>query len=78
MALGILELVCAVGLIVPAALHWQPRITVVAATILAVETLVFVAVHIKYHEVPPMIMSFILGLIMAFIAYGRMVLKPTI
>ena len=34
-ALGILELVCSVGLIVPAAFHWQPALTVVAATVLA-------------------------------------------
>src|SRR5271166_6053747 len=33
-ALGILELACTVGLIVPAALHWQPALTVVAAAFL--------------------------------------------
>ncbi|MHB1095273.1 MAG: DoxX family protein [Gemmatimonadaceae bacterium] len=75
-ALGILELVCVVGLIVPAAFHWKPTLTGVAATVLAIESLVFVWVHIQYHEIPPMIMSGVLGLIMAFIAYGRMVLKP--
>jgi uncharacterized membrane protein YphA (DoxX/SURF4 family) len=76
MALGILELVCTVGLIVPAAFHWQPPLTILAATVLAVESLVFVGVHVKYHEVTPMILSGVLGLLMAFIAYGRMVLKP--
>jgi uncharacterized membrane protein YphA (DoxX/SURF4 family) len=75
-ALGIVELVCTVGLIVPGALHWQPRLTVVAASVLAIESLVFVWVHVHYHEVPPIIMSCVLGLLMAFIAYGRMVLKP--
>ena len=45
MALGILELVCAVGLIVPAAFHWHPRLTVLAAAVLAVESLVFIWVH---------------------------------
>ena len=35
--LGILELLCAVGLIVPAALDWQPWLTSLAAMILAVE-----------------------------------------
>lgn len=75
-ALGIVELVCVVGLIVPSALHWKPTLTVVAAAILAMETLVFIAVHIKYYEVPPIIMSVVLGLLMAFIAYGRMVLRP--
>ena len=76
MSLGILELVCTVGLIVPAVLHWKPTITVVAATLLAIESLVFVWVHIQYREVPPIIMSGMLGLLMAFIAYGRLVLKP--
>ena len=76
MALGILELVCTVGLIVPAAFHWKPTLTVVAATVLAIESLVFIGVHVKYHETTPMILSGVLGLLMAFIAYGRMVLKP--
>ena len=76
MALGILELVCTVGLIVPSAFRWQPVLTVVAATVLAVESLVFIWVHVKYREVGPIIFSGVLGLLMAFIAYGRMVLKP--
>jgi uncharacterized membrane protein YphA (DoxX/SURF4 family) len=76
MALGILELVCAVGLIVPAAFHWKPALTAAAAAVLAVESLVFIGVHLKYREVTPIIMSAVLGLLMAFVAYGRMVLKP--
>ena len=76
MALGILELVCTVGLIVPGLLHLQPTLTVVAAVILAVESLVFIWVHVKYREVPPIVMSAVLGLVLAFIAYGRMVLSP--
>ena len=76
MALGILELVCTVGLIVPAAFHWHPSLTVVAATVLAIESLVFVWVHAKYGEITTIIVSGVLGLLMAFIAYGRMVLKP--
>jgi uncharacterized membrane protein YphA (DoxX/SURF4 family) len=75
-ALGILELVCVVGLILPAALHWNPRLTVVAAAILAMESLVFIWVHLQYKEIPPIIMSVLLGLLMAFIAYGRFALKP--
>jgi uncharacterized membrane protein YphA (DoxX/SURF4 family) len=78
MALGILELVCVVGLIVPAAVHWKPALTVVAAAVLAIESLVFIWVHVKYREIPPIIVSGVLGLLMAFIAYGRMVLKPIV
>src|SRR3954454_10427464 len=53
MALGILELVCTVGLIVPAAFRWQPSLTVVAATVLAIESLVFIGVHVKTTRSPP-------------------------
>ena len=74
--LGVVELVCVVGLIVPSALHWHPSLTVAAAAVLALESLVFIGVHAKYGEIGSIIMSGVLGLLMAFITYGRMVLKP--
>jgi uncharacterized membrane protein YphA (DoxX/SURF4 family) len=74
--LGIMELICTVGLIVPSALRWPPALTVVAATILAIESLVFIGVHVKYRETAPIMLSGLLGLAMVFIAYGRMVLRP--
>jgi uncharacterized membrane protein YphA (DoxX/SURF4 family) len=76
MALGILELVCTVGLIVPSALHRQPKLTVVAAAVLALESFLFIWVHVRSRELAPILMSGVLGLLMAFIAYGRLVLKP--
>jgi hypothetical protein len=48
----------------------------VAAGILAAESLVFIWVHVQYGEIPPIILSGVLGLLMAFIAYGRAVLNP--
>ena len=75
MALGILELICTLGLIVPAALHWRPQLTVLAAVLLGVESLVFIWVHVQYREVAPLVMSAALGLLMAFVAYGRAVLS---
>ncbi|HEY3821035.1 MAG TPA: DoxX family protein [Polyangiaceae bacterium] len=75
-ALGVLELVCVVGLIVPDACHWLPALTVVAAALLATESVVFVGVHAKYRERTPILMSGVLGLLMAFVAYGRLVLEP--
>lgn len=74
--LGILELVCVVGLLVPAVFRWHPTLTVVAAALLALESLVFIWVHVKYAETAPIIMSAVLGLLMMFIAYGRLFLKP--
>ena len=70
--LCIIELVCVAGLILPSALPWHPKLTVLAAAALAIESLVFIGVHVKYREIMPIIMSAVLGLLMAFIAYGRM------
>ena len=77
-ALGILELVCIAGLIVPSAIHWQPMLTVVAASVLSIESLVFIGVHVKYRETGTIIFCIVLGLLMAFLAYGRMVLVPIV
>lgn len=75
-ALGMLELACVLGLILPAAFRWRPGLTVVAAAVLALESLVFIWVHVRYREVGSIVMSAALGLLMAFLAYGRLVLKP--
>jgi uncharacterized membrane protein YphA (DoxX/SURF4 family) len=77
-ALGILELVCVIGLILPGVLRWRPSLTVVAAGVLAIEALVFIWVHVKYREMTPIVFSAMLGMVMAFVAYGRMVLKPLV
>jgi uncharacterized membrane protein YphA (DoxX/SURF4 family) len=77
-ALGILELVCTVLLIAPDALRRQPMLTVVAAAVLTIESIVFVWVHSKYKEMAPIVMSVVLALVMAFVAYGRMVLVPIV
>jgi hypothetical protein len=76
MILGIIELVCVVGLIAPAAFRWLPTLTVVAAAVLAVESIVFIWVHVQYRETPSIVMSAVLGLLMSFIAYGRLVVAP--
>jgi uncharacterized membrane protein YphA (DoxX/SURF4 family) len=77
-AFGVLELVCVLLLIIPSAFRWHPKLTVVAAALLAIETIFFVWGHIKFQETGPMIMSTVLGLIMAFIAYGRAVVRPIV
>jgi uncharacterized membrane protein YphA (DoxX/SURF4 family) len=77
-ALGILELVATVGLIVPSAFRWKPGLTPLAAAVLAIESLVFIGVHAKYRETGSIIMSGVLGLLIAFVAYGRMVLAPIV
>jgi hypothetical protein len=76
MALGLLELACTVGLVVPAAFHWQPQLTALAAAVLALESVIFVWVHVRYAETTSVIVTAVLGLLMAFVAYSRMFLNP--
>lgn len=75
-AMGIVELVCVVGLIVPAAFRWHPALTPAAAAVLALESLVFIGVHVASRETGAIVMSAVLGVLMAFVAYGRWVLAP--
>lgn len=44
--------------------------------LLAIESFLFVWVHLQYRETGTLVMVIVLGLVMAFIAYGRAVLKP--
>jgi uncharacterized membrane protein YphA (DoxX/SURF4 family) len=73
-ALGILELLGAVLLILPGVLHSHTDLIIVAAAVLCGESLLFIWVHIKYAEKTPIIMSAVLGIVMAFLAYGRFAL----
>jgi len=73
-ALGILELLGAAVLILPGVLHSHADLIIVAAAVLCGESLLFIWVHMKYAEKTPIIMSAVLGVVMAFIAYGRFAL----
>lgn len=78
LALGCLELVCVLGLILPGLLHWRPALTGYAAGLLALESLILIWVHVQVKEPGPMIMMATLGLVMAFVAYGRLLLRPIV
>lgn len=74
--LGIFEILGAIALILPGLFHSHTILTVAAAGALCVESLLFIWVHMKYTEKAPIIMSAVLGIIMAFIAYGRFAITP--
>jgi VIT1/CCC1 family predicted Fe2+/Mn2+ transporter len=81
-ALGILEMLGAVLLIVPAATKWKPELTPLAATVLAVETLAIAALYARYSlklaATNPMVWAVVMGLLVAFVAYGRYSLSPLV
>lgn len=79
-ALGVLEMCCAVLLVVPAAAKWMPALTPLAAAALAVETLALAALYARYSlqltVTNPLVWSVTMGLLVAFVAYGRYALRP--
>jgi hypothetical protein len=81
-ALGVLEIVGAVLLIVPAALKWMPLLTPLAAAVLALETLAIAALYASYSlelaATNPMVWAVVMGLLAAFVAYGRYALSPLV
>ena len=73
--LGLLEMAGALLLIVPAATKWMPALTPLAATVLALESLGLAALYARYSlqltATNPLVWSLALGLLVAFVAYGR-------
>jgi DoxX-like protein len=79
-ALGVFEMVCGVLLIVPAAANWMPALTPLAAVALALETLALAGLYARYSlqltATNPLVWSLVMGLLAAFVAYGRYALRP--
>src|SRR2546426_5442779 len=74
-ALGVLEMLGAVLLVVPAAAKWMPILTPLAAAALALETLALARLYARYSlklaATNPMVWAVVMGLLSAFVAYGR-------
>jgi hypothetical protein len=70
----------AILLIVPAATKWMPVVTPVAAAVLALENLVLAAAFARHSLTltaqNPMVWNLVMGLLAAFVAYGRYALRP--
>jgi DoxX-like protein len=79
-AVGVLEMLCAVLLIVPAAVKWMPVLTPLAAAALALESLALAALYARHSltlaATNPLVWSVVMGLLAAFVAYGRYDLRP--
>ena len=80
-ALGVLEMLGAVLLVVPAAMKWMPALTPLAATALALETLMLAGLYARYSlaltVTNPLVWSVAMGLLVAFVAFGRYTLRPS-
>ena len=74
--IGALELLGAIGLIVPALTGILPWLTPLAATGLVLTMIGAIITHVQLKEVPKVAPSVVLGLLALFVAYGRFVLLP--
>ncbi len=79
-ALGVIEILGGILLIVPAATRWMPFLTPAAAVVLAVETLALAALYASYSlkltGTNPLIWAAVMALLVAFVAYGRYAIRP--
>jgi hypothetical protein len=79
-ALGVLEMLGGALLIVPGAASWMPSLTPLGAVVLAVETLGLSGLYARYSlrltAANPLVWGVPMGLLVAFVAYGRYALSP--
>jgi len=80
-ALGLLEILCGVLLLVPSAVKWMPVLTPLAATVLVLESLALAVFFGQYSlavaATNPLVYVVVGGVLAAFIAYGRFALTPS-
>jgi uncharacterized membrane protein YphA (DoxX/SURF4 family) len=80
--LGALEIAGAILLIIPAATKWMPLLTPAAAGFLALETLALSLMYAQYSlkvtVANPLMWSAVMGLLVAFVAYGRFAISPPV
>jgi hypothetical protein len=69
--LGVVEMLGAIGLILPALTRIQPRLTVIAALCILVHQFIAVALHLSKGEVGVLGLNVVLIALAAFIYWGR-------
>lgn len=74
-AIGIIELIGGLLIIVPWALRWMPHLTAIAAMVLLVETLMLCVIYgrqsLALTPQNPLVFSVVMAVMLAFVAYGR-------
>lgn len=74
-ALGVLEMLGGLLLVVPGATGWMPYLTPLAAAVLAVESFALAAFYASYSLAiavsNPLVWAVVMGLLAAVVAYGR-------
>src|SRR5438132_1157992 len=74
--LGVLEILGAIGVVIPAATGVLPSLTVAAAGGLVAMMLLAILFHITRREWPNIGLNLVLGALAFAVAYGRLVIEP--
>src|SRR6266550_3864261 len=74
--IGILEILGAIGVVIPAATGVLPSLTVAAASGLVAMMLLAILFHITRREWPNIGLNVVLGALAFAVAYGRLVIEP--
>lgn len=69
--IGVSELAGGIGLLLPAALRIMPKLTVYAAAALAFVMILALIFHAWRGEYPAIVPNIVIGLLAAFVAWGR-------
>ncbi len=81
-ALGMFEMLCAVLLVIPPLIKPVRFLTPLAAASLTVESLVLAGLYARYSlrlaATNPLVWVVVMGLMAAFVAYGRYALRPAV
>lgn len=74
-ALGVVEMVGGILLVLPGVTGWMPHLTALAAAVLTVETLALAAFYASYSldvaATNPLVWAVVMALLVAAVAYGR-------
>ena len=68
---GVFGCLAGLSLILPGAINVLPGLTPIAAAAVAMESIVISALYITYRDFSPMAYSLVMGIMAAFISYGR-------
>jgi putative oxidoreductase len=75
-AIGFVELAAAVGLVLPAATRVLPHLTPLAAASLGLLMWAALVFHAMRSEWPALLVNVVLGLLAAYVAWGRFIKAP--
>jgi hypothetical protein len=71
MALGVLQVLFALGLVLPGAVRVMPKLTPISAVCLVVISLLGIAFYVTYAGFPGVLWAVVPAILAAFVAYGR-------